>query len=154
MRRLISASILLLVGLCLHAEVAFSSLDLSPSNQLLFSATTDTPDWGPHRVLLTADLSGAASTDRSVQAVAGGDVLDDISMRQLTFFPEIMTYLPELDAVQIQNRFGLFRGSVDTGRFDPVDGFESFVDGAVVSSGRIVPVTASPDGRYLVPTPA
>ena len=150
MRRLICAAILLLAGVFLYAEVAFTSLDLSPSNQLLFAATTDTPDWGQHRVLLTADLSGAASSDRSVQAIAGGDVLEDISMRQLTHFPEIMTYLPELGAVQIQNRFGLFRGSAEDGLFESVDGFESFVDGALVSNGRIVPVTASPDGRYLV----
>jgi peptidoglycan/xylan/chitin deacetylase (PgdA/CDA1 family) len=153
LRRLIWAAILVFLGVIpgvMFAEVAFSSLDLSASNELLFSATTDTPDWGTHEVLLYSDLSAVASSTGPVRAIAGGDVLDDVPMHQLTHFPEIMTYLPELRSVQIQNRFGLFRASVSDAQFASVEGFDSFVDGGVVPNGRIVPVTASPDGKYLV----
>jgi peptidoglycan/xylan/chitin deacetylase (PgdA/CDA1 family) len=139
----------MLVAGSLTGQVSFSGLDLAPTQELVFSATADAPGFGSYRTLFHADLS-SVSAGGSREAVAGGDVLRDAGLRQLTFFPEIMTYLPALGAVQIQNRFGVFRGSVASGAFEPVAGFESFTAGAAVESGRVLPATASPDGRYLL----
>ncbi|MFW5683758.1 MAG: polysaccharide deacetylase family protein, partial [Spirochaetota bacterium] len=146
---MISCILVLVIASTLSAQVSFSGLDLSPTDELLFVATTDAPGFGSYRTLLHAELQGVGEED-SARAVAGGDVLRNASLSQLTFFPEIVTYLPSLRAVQIQNRFGLFRGSIDSGSFEPVVGFESFSSGASVRTGRVFPVTASPDGRYLV----
>ncbi|MFW6355613.1 MAG: polysaccharide deacetylase family protein [Spirochaetota bacterium] len=149
MRRLIAFIMVLYAAACAWSEVSFSGLDLAASDELVFSATADAPGFGSYRTLFHADLSAVAD-EAPASGVAGGDVLDRAELRQLTFFPEIMTYLPALQAVQIQNRFGVFRASISGGVFEPVGGFDSFVAGAAVETGRVFPVTASPDGRYLV----
>ncbi|MFW5683602.1 MAG: hypothetical protein ACOC1I_02010, partial [Spirochaetota bacterium] len=148
MRRLIAFIMVLYAAACAWSEVSFSGLDLAASDELVFSATADAPGFGSYRTLFHADLSAVAD-EAPASGVAGGDVLDRAELRQLTFFPEIMTYLPALQAVQIQNRFGVFRASISGGVFEPVGGFDSFVAGAAVETGRVFPVTASPDGRYL-----
>lgn len=148
MRRTTSIGIIFLLATSLAAEVSFSDLDLAETNELLFTATAQAPGFGDYRTLFHANLSEVSDQVRG--GVAGGDVLTDAPLKQLTYFPEILTYLPALQAVQIQNRFGIFRGSVTTGEFTPVPGFASFAEGASVPNGRILPVTASPDGRYLV----
>lgn len=149
MRRLFVCTTMFLVAVAVTAEVSFSGLDLSPSEQLLFAASSEAPGFGSYRTLFRADLSrvGGTASDRGV---AGGDVLENAPIDQLTHFPEHLTYLRALDSVQIQNRFGVFRADVATGVFEAVKGFESFTDGAPVGNGKVFPVTASPDGRYLV----
>ncbi|MFW6313379.1 MAG: polysaccharide deacetylase family protein [Spirochaetota bacterium] len=149
MRRLITLFIIATVAGTLFAEVTFSGLDLAATDELLFTADSDAPGYGSYRTLLHADLS--ATDDRGATgAVPGGNVLPDVAIRELTHFPEILTYLPALRSIQVQNRFGLFRAGADTGRFEPVRGFSSFSGGAAIPNGRVLPVSASPDGRYLV----
>jgi peptidoglycan/xylan/chitin deacetylase (PgdA/CDA1 family) len=149
LRRITTIGIVLLLAGTLQAEVSFSGLDLGDTDALLFAATSQAPGFGEYRTLFSADLSNVSDSIEGT-AVAGGDVLTNAPITQLTFFPEILTYLPSEGAVQIQNRFGVFRGTVASGDFAPVPGFASFADGAAVSNGRIIPVTASPDGTYLV----
>ncbi len=133
----------------LSAEVGFSDLDLSPGDELLFAATAGVPGADEYRALFHADLSSVP--DRTPAAgLAGGDVLSDVTITAMTHYPENLTYLSALQSVQIQNRFGLFRGDVDSGVLVPVVGFDGFTTGAEVPVGRIFPVTASPDGRYLL----
>ena len=148
MRRTTTIVILILLTASLGAEVSFTDLDIEQT-QLLFAAEAQAPGFGEYRTLFLADLSNVGDRITS-DGVAGGDVLEEAELTQLTFFPEILTYLPSLRQVQIQNRFGVFRGSVNSGAFEPVPGFASFVDGASIPSGRILPVTASPDGNFLV----
>lgn len=148
MKRLVLCSFLLLVACLAGAEVSFSGLDLSETNNLLFTATTDAPQLGEYSTLFAADLTTAEST--ATESVAGGDVLSEVEITQLTHFPESMIYLPELGVVQIQNRFGLFRGRPGAAEFEPVTGFDHFVTGGEVAAGRIIPVIGSPDGRYLI----
>ncbi len=149
MRRLFVCTTLFLVAVAVSAEVSFAGLDLSSDERLLFAASSEAPGFGSYRTLFRADLSQVSAT-ASGRGVAGGDVLENAPIEQLTYFPEILTYLPALDSVQIQNRFGVFRADADTGVFEAVDGFESFARGAPVGNGKVFPVTASPDGRYLV----
>ena len=72
------------------AEVTFSKPDLAEFNTLLFSATTDSPGFGSYTTLFSADL-------------------DTNELTQHTFFPENILYLKEVEKLQIQNRYGVFR---------------------------------------------
>ncbi|MCK4515332.1 MAG: polysaccharide deacetylase, partial [Spirochaetaceae bacterium] len=150
MRRLVLSAILVTCSIAAGAEVSFSGLDLSVSNKLLFTASTEAPEWGEYTTLFLADLAAAGDATASTERVAGGDTLRNVPIAQLTHFPEVLSYLPELRAVQIQNRYGLFRGAASDGEFEPVSGFDHFVAGGKVPSGRIIPTVGSPDGRYLI----
>ncbi len=150
MRRLVLSAILVICSIAAGAEVSFSGLDLSASNKLLFTASTEAPEWGEYTTLFLADLAAAGDATASTERIAGGDTLRNVSIAQLTHFPEVLSYLPELRAVQIQNRYGLFRGAASDGEFEPVSGFDHFVAGGEVPSGRIIPTVGSPDGRYLI----
>jgi len=148
LKRFCSITVALLFALTLSAETTFGRLDLSEDDTLLFEAVTEAPGSGTYTALFAADLSGVPETF-SEAAVAGGDILDDAPLSQLTYYPELMNYLPELGQVQIQNRFGVFRGDVETGAFQPVAGSPGFLSGSQVETGRLVPTVSSPDGRYL-----
>ncbi|HKJ84558.1 MAG TPA: polysaccharide deacetylase family protein, partial [Spirochaetia bacterium] len=148
MRRLTTLLIIGLFAGTLFAEVTFSGLDLAGTDELLFTAEADAPGYGSYRTLLHADLSAGGDRDAG-RAVAGGDVLSGVAIRELTHFPEILSYLPALRSIQIQNRLGIFRAAADTGQFEPVPGFSSFGAGARIPNGRVFPVSSSPDGRYL-----
>ena len=148
MRRLLTVCALLNLAIVGFAETTFGGLDLSDQDVLLFEAEAESPGQGVYSTLFSADLS-SVSVSFSDAAVAGGDILQEVPVTQLTFFPEIVSYLPELESIQIQNRFGLFRGDVRSREFQPLSGFSSFSDGASVQTGRLIPVAASPDGRYL-----
>jgi peptidoglycan/xylan/chitin deacetylase (PgdA/CDA1 family) len=150
LRRLVLSAILVTFSFLAHAEVSFAGLDLAPTNKLLFTATTEAPGWGEYTTLFLADLAAAGDATASTERVAGGDTLRNVPIAQLTHFPEVLSYLPELGAVQIQNRFGLFRGRASDGEFEPVAGFDHFSAGGEVPSGRIIPTVSSPNGRYLI----
>src|SRR5579864_2450642 len=92
------------------AQVTFSGLDLSPTDRLLFAATTRWPDDGSYDTLFLADARTRA-------------------MRQLTFFPEDVQLLQNGDVLQIQNRFGVFRSASGFGSLAPIAIFPSFVSG-------------------------
>jgi peptidoglycan/xylan/chitin deacetylase (PgdA/CDA1 family) len=131
MKRIVLFCLLLLPALSLSAETSFSGLDLTDDNRLLFSSESEPPVLGPYRTLFLAHLEAGA-------------------MRQLSFFPERVTYLAETNQVQIQNRYGVFRTREDLSRMEPVSQFPAFVYGEQVQTGKLLPVTASPDGKYLL----
>ena len=112
-------------------QVSFSGLDLSTADRLLFAATTQAPDIGSFDTLFLADVG----TKR---------------MRQLTFFPEDIRLIQENEALQIQNRFGVFRSAQGFGNIAPLAMFPSFVAGSQIQGGKIAPMQTSPDGRYLL----
>ncbi len=72
------------------------------------------------------------------------------NMRQLTFFPEDIQLLQGREAIQIQNRFGVFRSAQGFGNIAPLAMFPSFVAGSQMQGGKIFPMRTSPDGKYLL----
>jgi peptidoglycan/xylan/chitin deacetylase (PgdA/CDA1 family) len=113
------------------AEVRFSDLDLTGANHLVFRARADVPGFGAYDTLLSADLQ-------------------DSRITQLTFFPEAATLLKDRSVLQIQNRFGVFRSSAGWQEMATIPQFPSFSGGSPVAEGKIHPIQASPDGRYLL----
>ena len=112
-------------------QVSFSGLDLSPSERLLFTATTRAPGSGTFDTLFLADA-------RTRQ------------IRELTFFPEAVQLLQDKDVLQIQNRFGVFRSAPGFGTIAPLPLFPSFVNGGQILSGALSPMQTSPDGKFLL----
>ncbi|MFW5802033.1 MAG: polysaccharide deacetylase family protein, partial [Spirochaeta sp.] len=113
------------------AEVSFSAIRASQDNRILFNAETEAPGYGEYHTAFLADLS-------------------DKSLQQLTVFPERISLIANSQAIRIQNRFGLFRLDPDSGWFSREIPFPSFQHGDAIQSGKIRPVTSSPNGRFLV----
>jgi len=130
LRRLhIAALALGLWALPLWGEVWFSDLDLTAFDRLLFRAEADSPGFGPYRTLFAAELS-------------------DGRLEQLTFFPERASLVA--GALQLENRFGLFRTDATLAKPAAVAGPPCFVAGGQVESGKLDLVVSSPDGRWLL----
>ena len=130
MRRLhIAALALGLWALPLWGEVWFSDLDLTAFDRLLFRAEADSPGFGPYRTLFAAELS-------------------DGRLEQLTFFPERASLVA--GALQLENRFGLFRTDAALAKPAAAAGPPCFVAGGQVESGKLDLVVSSPDGRWLL----
>jgi len=127
--------ITIIIGLCcsaaLYGGILFSGLDLKEPGELLFKAEAESPGFGTFGTLFTADIKTR-------------------KLQQLTFFPEAVIYLRETGQLQIQNRFGVFRTDANLANIEPVSIFPSFVNGMEIQEGKIVNVTSSPDGNYLV----
>jgi peptidoglycan/xylan/chitin deacetylase (PgdA/CDA1 family) len=129
----VGIALLLLLTLPLFAEAEFSGLDLAPDNRVVFQASVDAPEDGRYRTLFHADV--------------GADTL-----RQISFFPEHILLLREQQQLQIQNRFGVFRSQDGLRNFASLSEFGSFTEGRDIATGKIRPLRASPDGRFLVYT--
>ncbi len=127
----IGAVFFLVCALFAFPEVTFSGLDLNAQNRLLFKAFVDVPGYGDYSTLLSADLSAD-------------------TMQQLTYFPENVSLLRNSGSLQIQNRFGVFRSGVDMTSMTVISRFPAFVNGKQIQTGKIFPLSASPDGRYLL----
>jgi peptidoglycan/xylan/chitin deacetylase (PgdA/CDA1 family) len=132
LRRLLVAALALgLWALPLWSEVWFSELDLSGADRLLFQAEADCPGFGPYRTLFSASLP-------------------DGRLQQLTFFPERAVFLAGKGALQLENRYGLFRTDAALNEPQPLSGAPSFLGGAQVKSGKLDPHATSPNGRFLL----
>ncbi|MDR0410514.1 MAG: polysaccharide deacetylase family protein [Treponema sp.] len=115
----------------LSAEMSFSGLDLSNDSRLLFQA----------------HYSGTGNSSQDVLFLSR---LTDLSMRQLTMFPEKMISLENGNVIQIQNAFGCARIPARGGLPDLVNGFESFVENISAPKGRIEPIAMSRDGKWII----
>lgn len=116
----------------LSAQISFGGLTMSSEEELLYTATVDVPEFGGHATLFRANL------DTDVH-------------EQLTVFPEHLVILPDTETIQIQSRFGVFRGTPDSaGRLTPVADFPSFAESGEATIGKLNAAVASPDGRFLV----
>lgn len=135
MRRVIFLLLLLVTPLLLCAEVVFGGLQLSDDNQLLYSVEADSPRYGTYKTAFSQDMESE-------------------ELRQLSFFPEKVTYLEKSKQLQIQNRFGVFRTKLPQQGSIPaltlVKDFPSFANGEEIYSGKIRQVGSSPDGRYVL----
>ena len=122
---------LLLAVSAASAQTAFSGLDLSAADRLLFSARAGRPG------------SGTSLPCSSPISAPG-------PCAQLTFFPEEVLLLQDREVLQIRNRFGVFRSAPGFSGLSPVAGLPSFVAGSPVASGATVPMVTSPDGGSLL----
>ncbi len=127
---------LLIIFLCLAAyrlpaDVVFSGLNLSETNQLLFSAETNGLHYGLYRTLFSGDVKTH-------------------KLHQLTFFPERAVLLENGAVLQIQNRYGIFRSDEQLKSMKAVHDFPSFISGSEIQNGKIRNIDASPDGQYLL----
>ena len=111
--------------------MVFSGLNLSKTDQLLFSAETSGLHYGSYRTLFTSDVKSR-------------------KLRQLTFFPERVVLLENGTILQIQNRFGIFRSDSSLSSMDPVASFPAFTEGSQIQSGKIQNIEASPNGHFLL----
>jgi len=119
------------------AEVEFTDLDLARDNSLLFAARSTLPGGG-----------GCDSLFLTRLGEKGPDGAPAIS--QLTAYPESMALVDGGRRLQVQNRFGLFRTDPKLSGLAPVAGYPSFVHGATVTAGTILPAAPSPDGRWVL----
>jgi len=122
---------LLVTAFPLWGEVSFGGLEVTEDETLLFTAESDSPVTESYTTLFQADLA-------------------ELALSQLTFFPEELLYLPKTDRIQVQNRYGVFRGGKDNGAFKALPQFPSFINGGTISTGKTVRVGSSPDGNYLL----
>ncbi len=115
------------------ADPIFSLSDLSDDGRLLFTITTDQPGWGSYDTLFMAHLN------------------DDDRLETLSFFPERNRYFPKTAELEIQNRFGLYRIAIweETG-IRELKIHSSFVNDGELPYGRILPVSSSPDGKWII----
>ncbi len=132
--RTIGASLLgaaiLLAAPALGADTSFAGLDLSASGQLLFSAKTLVPGDGSYSALFTANVA-------------------DGTIAPLTFYPEEAMLVNDGRQLQLRNRFGVFRSDTSFATISAVKGFPSFARGASIQTGKLSPVSSSPDGRFI-----
>lgn len=131
MKKRLILPLLLLCAAALYPEVTFSGLDLSEDNSLLFTASAELPSGQGCDTLFATDL-------------------EEETMRQLSFYPERILYLPQVEKLQVQNRFGVFRTDTDLKNLSPVPRFPAFIRGDSIQTGKIHPADASPDGKYLL----
>lgn len=115
-------------------SVRFGGLNLNASGELLFTASADMPGMGEYSAVFLADIPVA-------------------SMKQLTVFPERISVVSSTGAIQVQNRFGLFRTGAEPSRpvmtLQPVSHFPAFVQGNDIQTGKTITVGTSPDGRFM-----
>ena len=136
MKRLaVLLALTLACGAVVAADVEFVGPDLGSDRSLLFAAKTDLPDGGSFQALFEADPATGALT-------------------ALTAYPERIALVDGGRSLLVQNRFGLFRTEPGLGRLAPVAGYPAFAQGGAVPSGRILSVSPSPDGSYLLFTEA
>jgi peptidoglycan/xylan/chitin deacetylase (PgdA/CDA1 family) len=132
MKRLaVLLALTLAFGAAAAADVEFVGPDLASDRSLLFAAKTDLPDGGSFQTLFEADPATGA-------------------LAALTAYPERIALVDGGRSLLVQNRLGLFRTEPGLGKLAPVAGYPSFVQGAAIPSGRILSVSPSPDGSYLL----
>lgn len=111
----------------------FTLVDLGADERLLFLSTTEQPGWGSFDTLFEADLK------------------NDDELTALTHFPERSRYFPLSGELEIQNRYGLYRSSVGpVPELRELDFFPSFTRGSEITRGRVLPVSSSPDGKWVL----
>jgi peptidoglycan/xylan/chitin deacetylase (PgdA/CDA1 family) len=130
-RRLLTTLLCLVVVGATWSEVRFADPDLNTDNLLLFKVRSVSPEYGEHDTLFMADVETRELT-------------------QLTYFPERLTYLPGAKVLQLQNRCGVFYSDDTLERFKPSSQFPSFIRDNRVLRGSLSPVSAAPNGRYLL----
>ncbi len=117
-------------------EPVLSISDLANNERLLVTITADQPGWDSYTSLFSVNLN------------------DNDRVEARTFFPEVSRYFSETSELELQNRFGLYRISLkpSSGRAEihqmPFHPF--FPENRHPVNGRILPVSSSPDGKWVL----
>ncbi|GHT66502.1 polysaccharide deacetylase [Spirochaetia bacterium] len=127
---------LLVIGLILplcpaFSKVNFGGLDLSDDNRLLFRADSVQDGAAAQNALFISRLT-------------------DLSLQQITAFPEKMELLDSNRVIQVRNAFGAVRIPVAGGLPRTVSGVPSFASGYPAAGGRVEDMAASLDGRWVL----
>jgi peptidoglycan/xylan/chitin deacetylase (PgdA/CDA1 family) len=113
------------LNICQLFAISFQGLDLA-DDRLLFRA-----DFEAENALFISQLS-------------------DISMRQITAFPEKLEVVAEGKTILVRSRFGAASIQASGGLPVPLAGFPSFAKGNVPVKGRPFKYAASADGRWIL----
>lgn len=111
------------------AQVHFSDLSLSSDEKLVFKVTY-------------TERSGIPSYTHFVMDMKTSE------MEALSFVPDRLQYVSQVNLVQFQNRYGLFR--LDQGGEVGVISREAFLKGVPLDAGLSLPIQTSPDGKWLL----
>ena len=106
--------------------ISFSGLNLSNDDRLLFRA-----EFESQRTIFVSRLT-------------------DLSLQQLTAFPEKLELVNNERTILALSRFGAVRIPVSGGLPSPVLGFPSFAEGNIPLKGRAQAFAASSDGRWIL----
>ncbi|MDR2052529.1 MAG: polysaccharide deacetylase family protein [Treponema sp.] len=128
---IIAALLAVLLRPAVFAKLNFSGLDLSDNGQMLFLAETDTGGGRFQSALLLSRLT-------------------DLSLQQLTAFPEKVEVIENGRSLQVRNAFGTLRLPLTGGLPRSITGFPAFTEGAPVLGGRLDGMAASFDGKWLL----
>ena len=118
--------VLFILPLFCLSGISFRDLNLSGDDRLLFRADFE----GRHAVFLS--------------------MLADMSMRQLTAFPEKLQLINNGRTLLVSNHFGVSMIPVSGGLPSPLPGYPSFSRGYVPLKGRLQEFAASGDGRWIL----
>jgi peptidoglycan/xylan/chitin deacetylase (PgdA/CDA1 family) len=110
------------------------------------------PVWGIsfNDLILSNDDRLLFRTDFENQQTLFISRLTDLSMQQLTAFPEKLEVVNNGRTILAHSRFGTARIPAAGGLPSPVPGFPSFATGTVPLKGRAQSYAASADGRWLL----
>jgi peptidoglycan/xylan/chitin deacetylase (PgdA/CDA1 family) len=125
-RQILPVVIFFFFGISRLFAFNFSDLILSNDDRLLFRA-----DFENQQTLFVSRLT-------------------DLSMQQLTAFPEKLAVVNNGRTILVQNRFGAARIPVSGGVPAPIPGFPTFASGNVPLRGRAHEYAASGDGRWIL----
>ncbi|MDR2731323.1 MAG: polysaccharide deacetylase family protein [Treponema sp.] len=125
-RKTLLLFIILLFPVFLISGISFSGLNLSNDDRLLFKAEFE----GQHAVFISP--------------------LADMSIQQLTAFPERLQLVDNGRTILAMNRFGAVKIPVSGGLPSPVFGYPSFSAKDVPLSGKLQELAASPDGKWIL----
>jgi len=106
--------------------VSFSDLNLSSDDRLLFKADFE----GRHAIFFSR--------------------LADMSIHQLTVFPEKIQVVDNGRSIFVLNRFGASMIPASGGLPAPLPGYPSFTQGSVPLKGSLQEFAASPDGKWVL----
>jgi peptidoglycan/xylan/chitin deacetylase (PgdA/CDA1 family) len=118
--------VLLILPLFCLSGISFRDLNLSGDDQLLFRADFE----GRHAVFLSK--------------------LADMSMQQLTAFPDKLQLIDNGKTILVLNHFGVSMIPVSGGLPSPLPGYPSFSKGYVPLKGRLQEFAVSGDGRWVL----
>jgi len=125
-RKFLLLFVILLFPVFLLSGISFNDLNLSNDDRLLFSAEFE----GQRTVFISA--------------------LADMSIQQLTAFPERLQLVDGGRTILAMNRFGAVKIPVSGGLPSPIPGYPSFSANSVPLMGKLQELAASPDGRWVL----
>ncbi|MBN1410065.1 MAG: polysaccharide deacetylase family protein [Spirochaetales bacterium] len=114
----------------LYSQSTITDFDVSDADQVVFKIKSFQPGFGEYETLFLANLQ-------------------DGSLRQLTFFPQSMAFLPDSSQLQIQNSYGIFQSDSNLTSFSPPVTLPSFIRDSLLLKGKSQPVVSSPDGHFM-----